>query len=83
MSMCNLCVNFLLLQVLFINSQQRQIMSLMQGHADVAFVRADQPAVLEAAGVLDASSIKVLSSVSHELSMLPFMLPRLSLLCGI
>ena len=58
-------------------------MSLMQGHADVAFVRADQPAVLEAAGVLDPSSIKVLSSVSQELSTPLCMLPRLALQCGI
>lgn len=57
----------MLMQVLFINSQQRQIMSLMQGHADVAFVRADQPAILAAAGVLNQSDIKILSSVSPSL----------------
>ena len=52
-------------QVMFMPDQQAQVMAVVNGYADVAFVRADQPSRLIDTSTISASQIKVLSPVSH------------------
>ena len=54
--------------MIFIHDQQAQVLAVVDGLADVAFVRADQPSVLAAAGVIDIDQVKILSPVSTRLS---------------
>ena len=51
------------LQVIFQPSQQQQLLSVVHKAADVAFVNADQPAVMASQGLLDITDIKILSPV--------------------
>ena len=51
-------------QVIFLHDQQQQVLSVVNGAADVAFVRADQPGVMASQGLLNISDIKILSPVS-------------------
>ena len=54
-------------QVIFLHDQQAQVLAVVEGTADVAFVRADQPSVLAAANVISLDQIKILSPVSCQL----------------
>lgn len=51
-------------QVQFLHDQQAQVLAVVEGTADVAFVRADQPSVLAAANVISLDQVKILSPVS-------------------
>lgn len=57
-------------QVIFIPDQQSQVMAVVNGTADVAFVRSDQPAKLVASNIISSSQVKVLSPVSPNASLL-------------
>ncbi|DBA92675.1 TPA: hypothetical protein ACH3X1_002887 [Trebouxia sp. C0004] len=51
-------------QVIFLHDQQAQMLAVVDGTADVAFVRADQPATLAAEGVISLDEVKILSPMT-------------------
>ena len=51
-------------QVIFLHDQQQQVLSVVNGAADVAFVRADQPGIMASQGLLNITDVKILSPVS-------------------
>ncbi len=63
-------------QVIFLHDQQAQVLAVVEGTADVAFVRADQPATLAAQKVISLDEVKILSPVRCYLHYCtPLMLP--------
>ena len=67
-------------QVIFLHDQQAQVLAVVEGAADVAFVRADQPTILAAEGVISLDDVKILSPVRMPFTLLhtPLIVPCLS-----
>jgi len=66
-------------QVIFLHDQQAQVLAVVEGAADVAFVRADQPTILAAEGVISLDDVKILSPVRMPFTLLhtPLIVPCL------
>ncbi len=66
--------------MIFLHDQQEQVLAVVEGAADVAFVRADQPTILAAEGVISLDDVKILSPVRMPFTLLhtPLIVPCLS-----
>ncbi len=66
--------------MIFLHDQQAQVLAVVEGTADVAFVRADQPTILAAEGVISLDDVKILSPVRMPFVLLhtPLIVPCLS-----
>ena len=65
------------MQVIFLSDQQQQVLAVLGGQADVAFVRSDQPSVLAAADIISLDDIKILSPVSSHALIHPCVRPAI------